>query len=487
MAMWCIHPAKGSASGTGVYLPNSSDPFQNAVQTWQQFVALSGLSNDDGVFFAVGQTYVFGIALGNRRYILNGVCEYDDPGDSESEWKDYAKTLTSYPRWVTYRDYFTGENSAYFRANGIEFDASGWNPPRIIDSYTGSSSKMELVNCSFKNGIIGAYKAASGTAYIKTEQCTFENMSTAGVYASQCRVESDSDIYKNMSTGIGTWLLNGANGQASYVKKGTYYGMSEGIRIDGRSGDSALVQQCTFDNISSVGVNLTPSNVSSVVINSSIISRATYPTVEAGGSLTYKYSDIFDYDNAPQGTNGGNNIDENPDFVNKYSGNLRLESDSPCVNTGDPALTPDEEGNINMGSQLLGVEEMIEDSLRTFLLADTEISDLVGTRIYSVENPQKPTYPFINFMRTGGRRQYSMDGQSTVSPSQFEINCYDDVLEDARTLCDAVRTRLSGYSGAAGSGTIHGAFLNDTEDSYEKDTKKYIVSMDWDIWYRETT
>lgn len=128
----------------------------------------------------------------------------------------------------------------------------------------------------------------------------------------------------------------------------------------------------------------------------------------------------------------------------------------------------------------------IEANIRTLLIADGTISGLIGSRFYSVENPQDPTYPLINLERLSGVRQYSMDGQTGPTPGRFEINCYSDTLNGARVLGEAVRSKLSGFAGTAGSGTIHGAFLQDSEDIYDKELKKHIVSMDWEVWYNET-
>jgi len=43
---------------------------------------------------------------------------------------------------------------------------------------------------------------------------------------------------------------------------------------------------------------------------------------------------------------------------------------------------------------------MIEESLKTKILADTDVTDDIGQRLYILKLPQKPTYPAVTKSQT---------------------------------------------------------------------------------------
>jgi len=62
-------------------------------------------------------------------------------------------------------------------------------------------------------------------------------------------------------------------------------------------------------------------------------------------SLTVEYSDVYVDEMSPW--TGSNNIDADPEFKNESARNLRLKSGSPCADSGDDDLVPDDYLNID--------------------------------------------------------------------------------------------------------------------------------------------
>jgi len=130
---------------------------------------------------------------------------------------------------------------------------------------------------------------------------------------------------------------------------------------------------------------------------------------------------------------------------------------------------------------------MIEEGLVTFILADTTIAGKIVDRLYGKILPQKPTFPAMVYARISGERMFATEGETGLADGRFQIDCYASGLKDARELAAAVRKRLSGYKGAAGSEKINGSFLENDQDLYESAIKAHRVQMDFSVWYNEAT
>lgn len=108
-------------------------------------------------------------------------------------------------------------------------------------------------------------------------------------------------------------------------------------------------------------------------------------------------------------------------------------------------------------------------------LVDAWLSDRLNTaagilvvtttaKAFPIYAPQKENYPFITFRRSNTRRDYTMrknDGKPFVT---FDIYCWDDGYADVKTLADAVRIAIDGYTDSGESPPIDRAFVTDEED-----------------------
>ncbi|HKJ75398.1 MAG TPA: DUF3168 domain-containing protein [Alphaproteobacteria bacterium] len=132
---------------------------------------------------------------------------------------------------------------------------------------------------------------------------------------------------------------------------------------------------------------------------------------------------------------------------------------------------------------------MIESDLRTFLLADATISGLVGTRIFPVRAPQGGSFPAMTYTPVSGQRFHNTGGGAGLSGPRIQFDCWAEAYSEAKSLADALRERLDGYSGSAGSGTVQGAFFDTERDSFEPDagvSGLYRVSHDYFVYYEES-
>lgn len=113
---------------------------------------------------------------------------------------------------------------------------------------------------------------------------------------------------------------------------------------------------------------------------------------------------------------------------------------------------------------------MIRADLRTYLLAQSTITDLVGTRIYWVRIPQKPqsetTYPCITYRRATGGHMHHLDNAQGYAQPIFEIDVWGPDSEVVENVGEQVRLKLQGFSGTMGTTDVGGVTLDDEQDFY---------------------
>lgn len=127
----------------------------------------------------------------------------------------------------------------------------------------------------------------------------------------------------------------------------------------------------------------------------------------------------------------------------------------------------------------------IVEGLRTFMLADATIAGLVGTRVYPNILPQSPTVPAISYQFISGTDDVTTDGPSGLANPTIQIDCWATTYAAMDGLFQAVRKRINGYSGLAGTIAVHGVFLVRKRDLYDNDTKLHRRTADWSIWHEE--
>ncbi len=97
---------------------------------------------------------------------------------------------------------------------------------------------------------------------------------------------------------------------------------------------------------------------------------------------------------------------------------------------------------------------VIEDELRTALLAMSEVTDIVGTRIWD-EWFRTDTYPSIAFEIDSELRENGINGRGGMVFAEVNVICRANTRAASRSLAEAVRvnggispgTGLAGYTG----------------------------------------
>jgi hypothetical protein len=104
----------------------------------------------------------------------------------------------------------------------------------------------------------------------------------------------------------------------------------------------------------------------------------------------------------------------------------------------------------------------IEQAIYTYLIAQSSVTDLVGTSIYLGRRPRHAGDQSITLTPMGGEGVYRLDNETEVAQKMIDLSCYaagHTASQDAETLYEAVRVVISSYRGTMGSLFVHGLTL----------------------------
>jgi len=110
----------------------------------------------------------------------------------------------------------------------------------------------------------------------------------------------------------------------------------------------------------------------------------------------------------------------------------------------------------------------IGEDLRTFLLADSDISTAVGaSRVYQNEAVENYVGSFIWYQRSDTEPLQTLGESAGARPwAEFiNVECISDDIDDAIDLGDLVRAKHA-TRGTFGAGTVSGLFIGSQSDAY---------------------
>jgi hypothetical protein len=130
----------------------------------------------------------------------------------------------------------------------------------------------------------------------------------------------------------------------------------------------------------------------------------------------------------------------------------------------------------------------IAAAVRTYLLTQSTVTDVCGTRVSFDVLPQNVTLPAVVVSVVDTEANNHMSSGSQIARSTVEIESYATTRTAANNLAEQIRLVLQHYEGAAGSVTIVGATLRDERDDRDPPVDgsqvfRRIRSQDYEIWY----
>ncbi len=114
----------------------------------------------------------------------------------------------------------------------------------------------------------------------------------------------------------------------------------------------------------------------------------------------------------------------------------------------------------------------IQSELWSHLTSDTNITDLVGTRIYPLKAPQNVSSPYMTYQVVNGRNDQCMSGDVYQKDTRFQIDVWSKKYSEADAIKEAVKSSIIGFKSSYD--------INNNED-YEPKTELYRQIIDFKL------
>ena len=139
-----------------------------------------------------------------------------------------------------------------------------------------------------------------------------------------------------------------------------------------------------------------------------------------------------------------------------------------------------------------------EETIRLRLLAITNVTALVGTRIYLDKLPQSPTYPCVRVTLVLAQTSYHLRGETDLKETEVQVDAYArevsgvDPYALVVAVADAIHgdgagSGLSGWVDLIGSPGVQvcGVFRVDRRRSYDPEELRVVtMSQDYRVRFR---
>jgi hypothetical protein len=122
---------------------------------------------------------------------------------------------------------------------------------------------------------------------------------------------------------------------------------------------------------------------------------------------------------------------------------------------------------------------LIEEALRSILLADSTLSAYVGTRIYPVQLPLDCVLPALAYSEVSNPYR-----RITGNP-RFQIDIFSEDYTEAKNIRAALGSALDGYSGTVAGCNIEIIVPLDSQDDYDSAAGVFHIPYDFKIIYRK--
>jgi hypothetical protein len=119
----------------------------------------------------------------------------------------------------------------------------------------------------------------------------------------------------------------------------------------------------------------------------------------------------------------------------------------------------------------------LEADLRTYLLTQTGVTNLVGSRIHPSRLPDNPTLPAVVYQRISTLHNLA-SGNVPLTRARIQLDVWADSYAEAVTGAEALHAALDMVSATG----IHASFPEDDESGYDESALKHRRRIDMFIW-----
>ena len=122
---------------------------------------------------------------------------------------------------------------------------------------------------------------------------------------------------------------------------------------------------------------------------------------------------------------------------------------------------------------------MIEADLTTYLLAQTALTDLIGTRLRPLEGHEGDAAPFLVYEILSRPRDQSQAGETGLVQANVKLQCFGDTYVQIHNVEKALRAAFHSFQNRAmGDSWVQWAKLTDAQDADQPP----IFQTEFGVW-----
>lgn len=131
-------------------------------------------------------------------------------------------------------------------------------------------------------------------------------------------------------------------------------------------------------------------------------------------------------------------------------------------------------------------------ALRAYLLGQSAVTTVCGTRIFYENLPQDIALPAAVVSLGSYQPVRHLTGLAALANGNVRVDCYAATHAEAENLADQVRLKATEYRGTMGTLAVRGCFISGQRDFDDppidgSDAWRKGRSMDFSVWFVETT
>lgn len=123
----------------------------------------------------------------------------------------------------------------------------------------------------------------------------------------------------------------------------------------------------------------------------------------------------------------------------------------------------------------------IESILRSILVADPDVAEIIGARAYQMHLPREPTFPAVVYQMISR----TQDAQTGIVRARMQYTCMATTWKGAADLADAVRCALHGHRGVRDGARIEDVRYVGQHDDHDEQIGIYWIPVDMLVTYLE--
>jgi len=120
-------------------------------------------------------------------------------------------------------------------------------------------------------------------------------------------------------------------------------------------------------------------------------------------------------------------------------------------------------------------------AIYSILTSDSEVSAIVGTRVYPQIAAQEAAFPFVVYILSDIEPSDTKSGVSTLDEARYEVLAVCETYAELADLTNKIRTALDRYTGTVAGVVIDSIQFTDIDTSNDDKNEVYLTSSEYII------